>query len=191
MSDRTTFPDAESFDIPYADDRKHSDGFESPEDAVRGFMQRVFSARYDEALLRDAEFCRKYFSGNLRHRIATSKAQYAGRSVVQPGPYVYHPLGIGGRKAILQSWEPPTSFKVGGAHRTTIEEGAIPDVAGTYPKAITDVIYVWGKGAQYSGHERNTSVILVKESGRWFIDDLYCHNGAYESASSFYESLVR
>jgi hypothetical protein len=160
-------------------------------------MNEVFSSNYDRRFLEDERFCTKYFSEALRFQIATSKLQYERRTVKGNQKTSVFPIdsahayGAGNKGTILGCWDMPTSYKIGGSHSTTIQGDAGTEEVRVSPRSVVDVVYRWGEGTQYEGDERNTSVILVKESGRWFIQDLYTHQGFFESAGSFYNDLVK
>lgn len=191
----TTFPPASQLSIPYSAafraDRKSGDGFLDPVDATRAFMTKVFAADPDEALLRDDGFCRKFFSGSLRQRVATSRAQFDQRiEGREPQPEDADPASGGSRAIILSAWDAPTDFRLAG-HHLTRRDYTVNEVRHRDASAVVDVVYEWGKGTQYEGDERVTSVILVREGGRWFVDDLYTQNGDYCSPSSFYQTLVK
>jgi len=139
-------------------------------------MRTLFS-RKNPAMLQDQAIKRNFFSATLRQQIALSIKQAVtwkqGWSDYRTHPGIPDKLN----KRVFRSWDTPTTFRMG-SHHTTGD------------RAVVDVIYHWGPGCQYAGDNRLTSVILVKESGRWFIDDLYTHEGKFCSAGSFKNELV-
>ena len=177
--------------------RLSTDGFPTPLSCVKAFMNEVFSSNSDRRFLDDERFCAKYFSEALRFQIATSKLQYERRIVKGNQKTSVFPIdsahayGAGNKGTILSCWDLPTSYKIGGFHSTTIQGDAGTEEVRVSPRSVVDVVYRWGPGTQHEGNERNTSVILVRESGRWFVQDLYTHEGFFESAGSFYNDLVK
>ena len=139
-------------------------------------MRTLFDAKRD--LLRDDAFKRRFLSAKLRQRIELALKQ-CDKWPAQTDPSGGHPAAPDQwNKTIFNAWDIPTSYTVSLGHQTS-------------DRAVYDVIYYWGTGTQYEGTQRITSVILTRENERWYIDDLYTHNGGYCSAFSLYESLVR
>lgn len=171
--------------------RQASDGFTSPQSAAQAFMARTFSSGPSEDLLRDARFCGRFLSKRLWRRVKVATAQFQQRVVGRIArPEDAHPGGTGHKGTILSAWNTPTSFRMGGSHQTT-RDYKVCDEHHTDSSAVVDVVYIWGKGTQYEGDERLTSVILVKEADRWFVDDLYTHGGLYCTPGHFDRILLR
>jgi hypothetical protein len=160
----------------FARDRDPSSGFASPREGVEDFMQILFTRKVP-AMLHDHSVNRRFFSASLRQQVALSIKQAATWKQGW-GDYRTHP-GIRDElnKGVYRAWDTPCSFSLASSHITR-------------DRAIVDVIYKWGRGQQYSGDIRVTSAILVKENGRWFIDDLYTHEGRFCSSDSFKSGLV-
>ena len=176
----TAYARSDSLSVPHSDsfarDRDLTCGFDTPRLAAAVFMRTLFSDE-NPALLHDQASKRRFFSATLRRQIALSLKQ-ASSWKQGWADYRTHP-GIRDKfnKRVFQAWDTPSSFRLAAQHTTG-------------DRAIVDVIYHWGPGRQYAGVNRLTSVILVKESGRWFIDDLYTHEGMFFSAVSFKDRLV-
>ena len=191
------YPAIYELDVPevsfFSRDREPTDGFATPQVCVNSFMREAFKMDCKRYVFSDNKFCRKYFSASLRHQIAASCNQYEKRRTdIKPEhPGLGHSAADGTIGIILNAWDLPTSYRVVDSQVCTIYCDRGTSNRYAYEKAVVDVIYIWGLGRQYEGNERCTSVILVKEDGRWFISDLYTHGGPYESAYSFYVGLLR
>ena len=165
--------------VPHTDwfvnDRTQDSGFSAPKQAAAGFMQTLFAAKRD--LLRDDAFKQRFLSAPLRQRIAASLKQCEKWPPGAPGEG--HPAAPDpSNKLIFSAWDLPTSYTVSSGHQTG-------------DRAAYEVIYHWGRGTQYEGDRRTTSVILAREKGRWYVDDLYTHNGKFIAAGSFFSPLLR
>lgn len=196
--DHTIYPAVYSLKIPHSDtfrdNRNTTDGFSSPLQATRTFMNRLFKARVREPLLKDEAFCKRFFSASLRQQVATSIAQFNNRTPGKLASFGSRERGGFSLDTIFNAWDFPTSYRVGGSHYTSRTDTDWDEHwrKHTTPeqRAVVDVIYHWGPDTQYMGNERVTSVILVKEKGRWYIDDLYTHNASRNSPGSLHQNLV-
>jgi len=191
----TIYPQIQDSDVPslefFKKDRTAEDGSKNPLIATRSFMQAVFSAPYSAKLLHDPSFCRRHLSSGLRKRLATSKLQFDRRIIGKKTRWGdAHPAQSANRETILDAWDSPTSFRIAGHHMTK-RSYRVADESHTDENAVVDVIYIWGKGRQYEGFQRLTSVILTKENGRWYIDDLYTNSGIYCFPDHLYGYLVQ
>jgi hypothetical protein len=117
-------------------------------------------------------------SARLRQRIELALKQYAKwhKPIDPADEHPARPDEL--NETLFDSWDIPTSYKMSSGYQTG-------------DRAVYDVIYYWGRGTQYEGDSRTTSVKLIRENGRWYVDDLQTHAGKYVSENSLYESLVR
>jgi hypothetical protein len=161
----TNYAQSAELTVPHSDtfarDRDQSCGFASPREAVGGFMQILFTQKVP-AMLHDHSINRRFFTGSLRQQVALSIKQAAtwkqGWSDYRTHPGIRNEFN----QEVFQAWDTPSTFRLASSHISR-------------DRAMVDVIYKWGRGTQYAGDTRLTSVILVREKGRWFIDDLYTH----------------
>ena len=139
-------------------------------------MRTLFAAKHD--LLRDDAFKRRFLSARLRQQVELALKQFE-RWPAPTGPGSVHPAAPDEfNKTIFSAWNIPTSYTLSSGHQSG-------------GQATYDIFYDWERGTQYEGDRRTTSVILDREKGRWFVDDLYTHTGEFVAAGSFYDSLVR
>ncbi len=195
--ERTVYPDyfvtreLLSSSHPHLLPSSSTDGVADPVEGSQEFMTILFHRGMSANLLRDAAFCRKWFTPSMRHDIAMGITQadhrVLGRVVRHDDG---HPLFNGSSGTILYYWNPPTSFRSSG-HHSSATFRTENNRRITQHIEVCDFVCHWGASTQYPGDERLVSVMLTRDGRRWFISEVYVHSSASTGPSALSRSLFK
>ena len=145
-------------------------------------MKELFRHSRADNLLRDSQFCRKWFSASLRREIALAITQ-ADNVVLGSSFYATdgHCLSEGSIGTILDCWNLPTSYRV----------RELDHALSHSRRSCRSFTLHWDDTTQYPGAARSVDVLLIFEHRRWFIYDIRLGAGLNCSPGTLRHGMFR
>lgn len=128
---------------------------------LRSFLAYIFSNSPNLFFNSDAQD--KWLSNDLQASIKRNLLIYKYGSLIMESSY------FPDNSTFIGAWDDPTHYKIVSSQINS-------------ERVEIDIQYIWGKGTNYEGTTRRLTFFFVFENGNWKIEDIYHHQGEFNSA---------